>query len=710
MDVPFHSSGALSRAHYAIVRKVESAPTVHLADQYVALEIKSLEAQLSHPRLSFDKCKECLVILLYCASAVTPGFLAKDAFDFAFSHAINLIEVSTKIEDKRLGYLFCSEVMPLDHAFRLMLINTLRKDLESEDILHICLALDNLITSPNEDIIPAVQPRLYELISHNHASVRRRTLFVFRALSGYNENLLDRIHGAVIRSVNDSDTSVARAALILTGSFRSDPVFVETVNDRLKNELSYANVNESTLISLLNCLKKFGSPPDANILVLLNVLQGIADPKVTDPLSKALLLAIFRVIGQAKPSTLIVAEKSRKVSIIQCIRHLLVSRDLIDVYLFVSCLEEVDVSIWAGTLPDHPATLRIIKKVDPGILETQISLLFNKAFPNTEGSTVISRILEITSIRYGQDGSGYAQQILDFIRHLDQQSSSPTQVIKEIIEVVLIDMRLSSKGDFVSSCVNNFVANVIDQEVPLGPTAMVIATALITEYLDLVVTPAEQLLSALATRLKSCPSVVQEPCLIALIRIRASCNYVPSDVVEAVEHLSRSGRKLVRLRCIQFQDFVVDKERLLEIVLRAQSRSLPDFLAALESNTTGVSESRNTTPQMSRSSSRASGPSPSLKYAAYALPEPTLRLSTRRKSFSQQSASSSRSGTTSDTHQLPTSLPITAGRLALADSLSGLHISQVERGSSSESKQSWRKEAEVTVRGTPKASSNELYL
>lgn len=52
-----------------------------------------------------EKCKEHLIILLYCATSVTPGFLAKDAFEFAFPHAINLVEVAKKIEDNRIGAL-----------------------------------------------------------------------------------------------------------------------------------------------------------------------------------------------------------------------------------------------------------------------------------------------------------------------------------------------------------------------------------------------------------------------------------------------------------------------------------------------------------------------------------------------------------------------------------------------------------------------------
>jgi len=52
MDAPFHSSGALSRRHYAIVKKVESATTTAAADQEIILEIKSLKNDIQDPRLS----------------------------------------------------------------------------------------------------------------------------------------------------------------------------------------------------------------------------------------------------------------------------------------------------------------------------------------------------------------------------------------------------------------------------------------------------------------------------------------------------------------------------------------------------------------------------------------------------------------------------------------------------------------------------------
>lgn len=122
MDVPFHSSGAMSRAHYTIVRKVESASTIQSGDQYIFLEIKSIQEQLAHPKLQLvcpaspfpldcnfgfllqSHCKECLVLLLYCSISASPGFFTPNAFAFAFPHAINLAEAGVKIDDKRIGH------------------------------------------------------------------------------------------------------------------------------------------------------------------------------------------------------------------------------------------------------------------------------------------------------------------------------------------------------------------------------------------------------------------------------------------------------------------------------------------------------------------------------------------------------------------------------------------------------------------------------
>jgi len=126
MNVPFISSGALSRAHYTLVRRVESANSHQLADQYLLAEVQSMKYRLAHPTLSLKQCKESLIILLYCSTAIASGF-PNGELDFALPHAVNLAETGESVQDKRIGYLFCANVMHPEHELQLMLVNTLRK-------------------------------------------------------------------------------------------------------------------------------------------------------------------------------------------------------------------------------------------------------------------------------------------------------------------------------------------------------------------------------------------------------------------------------------------------------------------------------------------------------------------------------------------------------------------------------------------------------
>jgi hypothetical protein len=130
MEVPFVSSGALSRAHYTLVRKIESATSIQSANQFLIPEIKFRREHLGRPGLSLvrrlptvvvvrtliyeqEQCKESLIILLYCHMTVAHDFLPTDAFDFAIPHAIGLAEASQRLEQKRIG--ICIPFSPLDH-------------------------------------------------------------------------------------------------------------------------------------------------------------------------------------------------------------------------------------------------------------------------------------------------------------------------------------------------------------------------------------------------------------------------------------------------------------------------------------------------------------------------------------------------------------------------------------------------------------------
>ena len=52
MDVPFISSGAMSRAQYGLVRRVENAASPQAADQILLNELDVIRHNLQQPHLS----------------------------------------------------------------------------------------------------------------------------------------------------------------------------------------------------------------------------------------------------------------------------------------------------------------------------------------------------------------------------------------------------------------------------------------------------------------------------------------------------------------------------------------------------------------------------------------------------------------------------------------------------------------------------------
>lgn len=126
MNVPFSSSGALSRRHYGLVRAAESSASVQEANNVLRAEMEAVQVDMARadltlvnalsvhfwPLLTFlqVKCMECLVVLLYCFNAIelfSPGSIA-----FAFPHAVNLAEAGKTVEQKRIGKFVLVKTQP----------------------------------------------------------------------------------------------------------------------------------------------------------------------------------------------------------------------------------------------------------------------------------------------------------------------------------------------------------------------------------------------------------------------------------------------------------------------------------------------------------------------------------------------------------------------------------------------------------------------
>jgi AP-4 complex subunit epsilon-1 len=104
MEVP---SGARSlsrnRAHYALIRKVETANTDHIADAYLMAEVHAIRRKLERPGTTLKHVADYLVILLYCYTSLTSTSLGSQELDFALPHAVTLAEAGESAKDKRIG-------------------------------------------------------------------------------------------------------------------------------------------------------------------------------------------------------------------------------------------------------------------------------------------------------------------------------------------------------------------------------------------------------------------------------------------------------------------------------------------------------------------------------------------------------------------------------------------------------------------------------
>ncbi|KAF7428422.1 hypothetical protein PC9H_007646 [Pleurotus ostreatus] len=608
MDVPFASSGAMNRMHYSLVRKVEEAPSPGAADQLLQEEARAMQHELSQPGLSQRRSKECLIMIMYCAMATTFGSLDHRVTDSALPHAVTLAESGGTIQNKRIGYLFCAQMMPVTHELQLMLVNTLRKDLESPDVPHICIALDSLCESPNELVIPAVQSRLHDLLSHSSVNVRRRALLAYKSLSQAEPTLVTQISTKLYKRMGDEDTSVATAAILTSLALVEAD---ESLKARVADELN-ALWRDSQSRSHHSPLRQF-------LLVLLFALSSVG------------------------------------FSPVRSVRGLLTSSDVNDQYTFLSCLECLTPALWAGTTPDIPPvleawevervmqllyskdplmrrkTLGILNQVDHNIVVNYYQQILQTVADSGHGSAdAVILLLEIVEVQTASDGEAYAREVKELFRILEGPPLSPKQGVSEEAIQIILTRIMSGDGAYRMNCATALLTAIAEAEVHAGPTLIVLVSALAVEYAECVSVSPVHVMRGLGYLLKNCSAAVQDACLLAMLRLSALCEDIPNDIVEHVSAAKDQGGRYVKRRCDQFLALSTQRSVITQIVRSARSSSLPDFLAALQEHearqlqsTTHSQSSEVPTPVSSPPKSEPRKLSPKLRYKAYELPPST---------------------------------------------------------------------------------------
>lgn len=162
------SGGHLSKEFFELVKSIGESRSKQEEDKIIVGEIAILKAHLQTPNISAKKMKE------YMIRAVYAEMLGHDA-GFAYIHAVKLTHEKSLLA-KRIGYLTCNLFLHRDHELMLLLINTMQRDLNSANHLEVCSALTSVCRLVNAEMIPAISPIVFKLLSHSQEVVRKKAI------------------------------------------------------------------------------------------------------------------------------------------------------------------------------------------------------------------------------------------------------------------------------------------------------------------------------------------------------------------------------------------------------------------------------------------------------------------------------------------------------------------------------------------------------
>lgn len=273
------SGGHLSKEFFELVKSIGESRSKQEEDKIIVNEIAILKQHLSQPGISPKKMKE------YMIRAVYAEMLGHDAA-FAYIHAVKLTHEKNLLA-KRIGYLTCNLFLHKDHELMLLLINTMQRDLQSANHLEVCAALTSVCRLVNLEMIPAISPIVFKLLSHPQEVVRKKAIVsVNRFFKLSPETVLDQ-KDMIRKVLCDPDPSVMGASLhILYEIIKSSPssykdlapsfvsILKQITEHRLPRDFDYHRMPAPWLqVKLLSILALLGTADQKASEQMYEILQ-----------------------------------------------------------------------------------------------------------------------------------------------------------------------------------------------------------------------------------------------------------------------------------------------------------------------------------------------------------------------------------------------------------------------------------------------------
>ncbi|KAM4619255.1 AP-4 complex subunit epsilon-1 [Polymixia lowei] len=371
-----------------LIRGITELTSKHEEEKLIQRELASIKEQVSSPNTSMRQMKELMVRGIYCEML---GYEAS----FSYIHAIKLAQQGTVLE-KRVGYLAVSLFLNESHELLLLLVNTVLKDLQSTNLIEVCMALTVVSQMFPKDMIPAILPLVEEKLTHPKEIIRRKAVLALYKFYLIAPNQVQHIHNKFRKALCDKDPGVMTASLHiylqmikenpegykdLTASFVT--ILKQVVGGKLPMDFNYHSVPAPWLqIQLLRILSLLGKNDQSTSEMMYEVLdESLRRAEMNHNITYAILYECVKAIYTIHPKTELL-EKAAK-----CIGNFVLSPKINLKYLGLKALTYV-VQQDANLALQHQMTIiECLDHSDLIIKRETLELLFR--ITNAQNVTVI---------------------------------------------------------------------------------------------------------------------------------------------------------------------------------------------------------------------------------------------------------------------------------------------------------------------------------
>uniref|UniRef100_A0A8B9ILF1 AP-4 complex subunit epsilon n=1 Tax=Anser cygnoides TaxID=8845 RepID=A0A8B9ILF1_ANSCY len=352
----------------SLIRSITALTSKHEEEKLIQQEIASLKAMVSAPTTTLRLMKECMVRLIYCEML---GYESS----FGYIHAIKLAQQGNLLE-KRVG--------------------TLGYDLQSTNLVEVCMALTVVSQIFPREMIPAVLPLIEDKLQHSKEIIRRKAVQALYKFYLIAPNQVQHIHDKFRKALCDRDVGVMAASLHiylemikenssgykdLTESFVM--ILKQVVGGKLPIDFNYHSVPAPWLqIQLLRILGLLGKDDPRTSELMYDVLdESLRRAEINHNITYAILFECVQTIYTIHPKSELL-EKAAK-----CIGKFVLSPKINLKYLglkALTCVIQQDPNL---ALQHQMTIIECLDHPDPIIKKETLEILYR--ITNGQNVTVI---------------------------------------------------------------------------------------------------------------------------------------------------------------------------------------------------------------------------------------------------------------------------------------------------------------------------------